>query len=56
MCGAEMRMTVREVSDRIPGTHEAHTRTAREWSCPECDFFEDAIDEEAEGEGGRARR
>jgi hypothetical protein len=51
-----MRITVRNVADRVPGTHETHTRSVREWTCPECDFFEEATDEGAQREGGRARR
>jgi hypothetical protein len=37
-----MRLTVREVKDRIPGRGDAATRMAREWVCPECDYFEEA--------------
>jgi hypothetical protein len=42
MCGETMRLTVREVKDRIPGRGDAATRMAREWVCPECDYFEEA--------------
>jgi len=42
MCGEIMRLNVREVSERAPGTGVPQTRLAREWVCPECDYFEEA--------------
>jgi C4-type Zn-finger protein len=42
MCGETMRLSVRELRDRIPGTGEAPARVTREWICPECDYFEEA--------------
>lgn len=41
-----MRLSVREITDRFPGGPPVG-RVAREWICPECDYFE-----EAEGEEG----
>jgi hypothetical protein len=37
-----MRLSVREVQQRIPGVTRPAVRVAREWICPECDYFEDA--------------
>ena len=42
MCGGDMRLVTRERNERVPGTHETHVRQAREWTCPECDYFEEA--------------
>jgi rubredoxin len=41
LCGETMRRSVREVRDGVPGGH-ASVRIAREWICPECDYFEEA--------------
>jgi acetone carboxylase gamma subunit len=37
-----MRLSVREVQDRVPGVSQPTPRVVREWICPECDYFEDA--------------
>ena len=37
-----MRLSVRELEERVPGVSEPARRIAREWICPECDYFEDA--------------
>jgi acetone carboxylase gamma subunit len=42
MCGERMRLSVREITDRVPGVSQPHVRVTREWICPECDYFEDA--------------
>jgi rubredoxin len=42
MCGESMRLSVREVQERLPGHGKPATRTVREWLCPECDYFEEA--------------
>ena len=42
LCGENMRLSVREVQDRVPGVSQATPRVVREWICPECDYFEDA--------------
>jgi len=42
LCGETMRLTVREIRDTIPGSNETPVRVAREWVCPECDYFEEA--------------
>ena len=42
LCGETMRLSVREIQDRVPGVSQPSVRVAREWICPECDYFEDA--------------
>jgi C4-type Zn-finger protein len=42
MCGETMRLHEREVVDRVPGTPDVKTAKLREWTCPECDYFEEA--------------
>jgi C4-type Zn-finger protein len=42
LCGEAMRLNVREVRDSIPGGGPVSMRVAREWICPECDYFEEA--------------
>ena len=46
LCGDTMRLKARAVSDRVPGTGQTTTRQVREWCCPECDYFEEAEDDE----------
>lgn len=41
MCGGDMRRKERERTETIPGTRETHQRLVREWTCPECDYFEE---------------
>jgi transposase len=45
MCGETMKLQVREIIDRVPGTSQITCTTVREWVCPECDYFEDAEEE-----------
>jgi transposase len=47
MCGETMRLNEHEVADRIPGTPQPVVTTVREWTCPECDYFEDADENES---------
>ena len=42
LCGENMRLSVREVQDHVPGVSQSVPRLVREWICPECDYFEDA--------------
>jgi len=44
MCGETMRLTERQAAERVPGTPQTAAATIREWVCPECDYFEDAED------------
>lgn len=56
MCGEAMRLCVRDVRDRLPGGGDASARILREWTCPECDYFEEADDERQEGSAGAERQ
>ncbi len=42
LCGENMRLSVREIQERVPGVSQPTPRVVREWICPECDYFEDA--------------
>ncbi len=42
MCGETMRLSVREIQEKLPGSTQTRTRKVREWVCPECDYFEEA--------------
>jgi acetone carboxylase gamma subunit len=42
LCGEKMRLSVREIRDRLPGAGQTAVRVIREWICPECDYFEEA--------------
>lgn len=52
MCGERMRLHETETVEHVPGTTEAIRRTAREWRCPECDYFEEVDEESARGPHG----
>lgn len=45
MCGGEMRIDEHEHRDHVPGMPQPQLRPAREWVCPECDYFEEVLDE-----------
>jgi acetone carboxylase gamma subunit len=42
LCGESMRLVERQTADRIVGTSDFKVKSAWEWVCPECDFFEEA--------------
>lgn len=48
LCGEDMRLEVKERTERIPGLGVAEARMVGEWICPECDHFEEADEQEAE--------
>lgn len=41
LCNEMMRLELREVIDRIPGSPQEVKRQVQEWVCPECDYFEE---------------
>ena len=47
MCGELMRLQTREHKETIPGTRQVVARQFREWICPECDYFEEADENQA---------
>ena len=42
LCGDSMRLRVREDVVQVPGNPRPVTHKVREWVCPECDYFEEA--------------
>jgi hypothetical protein len=46
LCGEPMRLKTTEVTDRVPGTLQSKTKQVSEWVCPECDYFEEAEEQE----------
>lgn len=40
-----MRLVERQTIVRVPGNPKPTTRTAHEWICPDCDYFEEAEQE-----------
>jgi hypothetical protein len=45
VCGGPMRRREHKQVDRIPGTKESNARAVSEWVCPECDYFEEVVEE-----------
>jgi hypothetical protein len=45
MCGEPMRLDTIERREHVPGTTDPVSRLVREWICPECDYFEEWLDE-----------
>ena len=41
-----MRLTEKDSVVHVHGNPNATTRRTREWICPDCDYFEDAEEEE----------
>jgi hypothetical protein len=46
MCGSNMVLSTRADVSLLPGTSETHRRQIREWTCPECDYFEEAAEDD----------
>jgi uncharacterized protein with PIN domain len=46
MCGETMRLSEREIVERVPGSPQTTTTKFSEWICPECDYFEEVEDSE----------
>jgi C4-type Zn-finger protein len=46
LCGENMRLEEHESVVQIPGNLNPTPRMVREWVCPECDYFEEAEEEE----------
>lgn len=40
-----MRLVEHERTETVPGTRETHNRLVREWTCPECDYFEEETED-----------
>jgi len=41
MCGEFMRLEVKEHVQHVPGTSQVVKSQSKEWTCPECDYFEE---------------
>jgi YgiT-type zinc finger domain-containing protein len=46
LCGETMRVKVRALTVSVPGTGQTLTRQVSEWVCPECDYWEEAENDE----------
>jgi YgiT-type zinc finger domain-containing protein len=46
LCGGTMRLRQTETTVQIPGNPRATIRRLTEWICPNCDYFEEAEEEE----------
>jgi len=42
LCGGSMRLRETESVSRIPGNPQPTKRIVQEWVCPDCDYFEEA--------------
>ena len=45
LCGGTMKRRETKSVTRVPGNPSATTRTTTEWVCPDCDYFEEAEEE-----------
>ena len=45
LCGGTMKIKQTQLVTRVPGNPNATARTASEWVCPDCDYFEEADEE-----------
>ena len=46
LCGATMRLQQTEVPVYVPGNPQPSKRMQKEWICPDCDYYEEAEEEE----------
>jgi hypothetical protein len=46
LCGEAMQLQVHETAVHLPGDPADRLQTVREWVCPDCDYFEEAEEEE----------
>jgi C4-type Zn-finger protein len=46
LCGGTMQLSEMKSTTPIPGASKPTVQTSREWICPECDYFEEAGNEE----------
>jgi hypothetical protein len=46
LCAGTMRLRSTEQVVHVPGNPTNTTRQLREWVCPDCDYFEDAEEED----------
>ena len=46
LCGATMRLKQTALDVYVPGNPAPSTRVQKEWICPDCDYYEEAEEEE----------
>jgi hypothetical protein len=46
MCGGTMHLKQSTSTTHVPGYTEKATKTTVEWVCSECDYFEDADEDD----------
>ena len=46
LCGGTMRYRETSRPIQVPGNPNASTQITREWVCPDCDYFEEAEEDE----------
>jgi hypothetical protein len=47
LCGGTMRFKVAETVVHVPGHPKPISKRTGEWTCPDCDYFEEAEEERA---------
>jgi hypothetical protein len=45
MCGGTMRLKEMKTVQQVPGNPKPTAHVVREWSCPDCDYYEEAEEE-----------
>jgi rubredoxin len=45
LCGATMRLKQTDIVIRVPGDPQPRVGTSAEWTCPDCDYYEEAEEE-----------
>ena len=45
LCGGTMQFKRTQTVVRVPGNPAPTTRSSAEWVCPDCDYFEEADEE-----------
>ena len=46
LCGGSMKYRETSTPIQLPGNPNATTRVSREWVCPDCDYFEEADEDD----------
>jgi rubredoxin len=46
LCGGTMQLNETRSMTSLPGAATPVVQTSREWVCPDCDYFEDAGEED----------
>jgi rubredoxin len=46
LCGGTMQLHERKSTTLVPGVSKPSVQASQEWVCPECDYFEEAGDDD----------